>query len=145
MIPPCGVPLWVALYFHSSRYPALSRFSISRRKRLSWIFFRRIDIRLDFVQAHPIHGFLRHAGRHGAFVPGYLSVGEQVEFRIEQSSVKILQRQSSAASVSDDTQNGFGVSHFANLLRSGILNHLPPFALWAAFPPSDYLLGSPGG
>ncbi len=43
--PPCGVPLSVALYFQSSRYPALSRFSINRRKRLSRIFSRSVDSR----------------------------------------------------------------------------------------------------
>jgi len=42
LTPPCGVPLSVRLKRHSSRYPALRRFSISRRNRLSWIFSRMI-------------------------------------------------------------------------------------------------------
>src|SRR6266704_3416132 len=41
--PPCGVPLRVALNFQSSRYPAVSRFSMSRMNRLSWIVSRRIE------------------------------------------------------------------------------------------------------
>src|SRR5215217_456377 len=45
--PPCGVPLRVALNLHSSKYPAFKRFSISRKKRLSWIFSERIDSRIE--------------------------------------------------------------------------------------------------
>src|SRR5437870_7550474 len=41
--PPCGVPLRVAWYVHSSRYPASNSPFISRRKRPSWIFSPRID------------------------------------------------------------------------------------------------------
>src|SRR5208337_4293453 len=47
MVPPCGVPLRVGRYFHSSRYPALSRSSTRVRNRPSWIFSRRIDIRIE--------------------------------------------------------------------------------------------------
>src|SRR5215475_14173829 len=42
IIPPCGVPLRVLWYFHSSRYPALRRCSISLTKQLSWMFSLRM-------------------------------------------------------------------------------------------------------
>src|SRR2546426_9474465 len=46
--PPCGVPLRVAWYVHSSRYPASNSPFISRRKRPSWIFSPRIDNRTEW-------------------------------------------------------------------------------------------------
>src|SRR6266545_5646765 len=41
--PPCGQPLSVAFHRQSSRYPALSMPSTSRRNRLSWIFSPNVD------------------------------------------------------------------------------------------------------
>ena len=43
------------------------------------------------------------------------AISAQVQIRVEQLPIDILQRQSSLASFSDDIQNGFGVSHLAYL------------------------------
>src|SRR5207244_9021157 len=45
-IPPCGLPLSDGWYVHSSQYPAFRAPSINRRKRLSWMFSRRLVIRM---------------------------------------------------------------------------------------------------
>src|SRR5215471_13165413 len=41
--PPCGAPLSVACHRQSSRYPAVSMPSTSRRNRPSWIFSLNVD------------------------------------------------------------------------------------------------------
>src|SRR5436305_9206824 len=41
--PPCGQPLSVACHRQSSKYPAVSMPSTSRRNRLSWIFSPSVD------------------------------------------------------------------------------------------------------
>ena len=45
------------------------------------------------------------------------------------------------ATLTDDAQHGYGISHLA-YLANWTSNNLPPFAMWAAFPPSDYYGGS---
>ena len=41
----------------------------------------------------------------------------------------------------DDSQDGFGSTHLADL-PVRVSGHLPPFPLWTAFPPSEYYGGS---
>src|SRR3954466_2061820 len=41
----------------------------------------------------------------------------------------------------DDSQDGFGRAHLADL-PVRVSKHLPPFPLWTAFPPSEYYGGS---
>jgi hypothetical protein len=73
------------------------------------------DDPVDRRQAHPVGGFGRGAGRQGAGVPGDLPVGEQVQRRVEQLAVDVLQRQAAPAPFADDAQDGCGVSHLAYL------------------------------
>lgn len=47
-IAPCGLPLKVTLYRHSSKYPEVSKFSINLRKRLSLIFSFRVSRRIEW-------------------------------------------------------------------------------------------------
>ena len=42
----------------------------------------------------------------------------------------------------DDAQDRLGVTHLAYLLVLGPRSDLPPFAMWPAFPASDYYEGS---
>ena len=52
-----------------------------------------------------------------AFVAGGVdaAVGQQVQLRVEQLPVKLIQRQSLPAALTEDTQYRFGVLHFAYL------------------------------
>ena len=99
-------------------------------------------IALDLLQGHPVHGLRRDAVRHGTVVPVDPAVRPEVQRRVVQLSIDVLQRQSPAATLSDDGQDRVGVPHLAYLTPLGPPSHLPPFAMWAALPPSDYYGGS---
>ncbi len=75
----------------------------------------------DFGQGHPVHGFFRGAGGHGTGITIDLSVGFQVQLGVEQQPIDALQWQSSSATVTDDVQDRFGVTHLAYL---AFLTHL---------------------
>src|SRR5437588_1741728 len=49
---------------------------------------------------------------------------------------------SSSAAFTDDPQDSFGSAHLAHLPVLSDRRHLPPFAMWPAFPTSDYYGGS---
>ena len=93
-----------------------------------------VDERLDFRQGHPVHSFLRGPFRECTGVSVDPSVRSQVEVRVEELSIEILQVQTSSASFSDDGQRRFGVSHLAYLPTWAI--HLPD--------PLRPVSGSPG-
>ena len=90
--------------------------------------FELSNDRPDFLQGHPVHGFRRRSGRHGPSVAVNASIGERVQLGIEQLSIDVLQRQSSPAALTDDSQDSFGVPHLA-YLPSQVSQHLPPFPL----------------
>jgi hypothetical protein len=68
-MPPCGLPLRDGWYGHSSQSPAFRAPSINRKKRLSWMFSRRMFIRMAWSilsNEPPTQSPLRAPSRSGA-------------------------------------------------------------------------------
>ena len=71
-----------------------------------------------------------------------MAVGPQVEFPVAKQPIDVLQRQFSFSAFACDVQYSFGVLHYAYLPVVFRRNHLPSFAMYRAFPGSDYYEGS---
>jgi len=99
------------------------------------------DERLDLLRGHPVHGIVRHPPGEGSGVSRDPTVSLQVEIRVVEPSIDVLQVESVPASFVDDGQRRFGISHVANL-PSWLSTYLARFAMWTAFPPSDYYRAS---
>jgi Histidine kinase-, DNA gyrase B-, and HSP90-like ATPase len=66
----------------------------------------------------------------------------QVQLAVEHESIDALQRQSSSAAFTNDSQDRLGVAHLAHLLTLIRRRRLPPFTMCRVFPGSDYYGGS---
>ena len=53
---------------------------------------QQVDDPVDFLEAHAVHRFLGRPLRHRPGIPVNLTVGSEVQFRVEQMSVDTLQR-----------------------------------------------------
>src|SRR5439155_20287285 len=88
------------------------------------------------------------AGHHRPIVgrPAPHNGGEPLQHhhrrRRPEESIDALKRQSSPAAFTDDPQDSLGFTHLAYLPVLSDRRHLPPFAMWSAFPTSDYYGGS---
>jgi hypothetical protein len=69
----------------------------------------------DLPPRHPVHGLVRCALGHGPLVRGQPGVGPQVQILVEELSIDPVQLQTTSASITDDGQRRFGVSHLAYL------------------------------
>jgi hypothetical protein len=58
------------------------------------------------------------------------------------SGSPVVVRRDGVSAVPADSPGGLALRITRPVLRSAISHHLPPFALWTAFPPSDYSGGS---
>src|SRR5437868_5982228 len=96
------------------------------------------DERRDLLLGHAVHGFRGYAVGQGSIIAIDPTVGTEVEVRVEELSVDVLQNQPSLATISDDAQDRLGVTHLAYLLVLGLQSDLSPFAMWPAFPTADY-------
>ena len=67
-----------------------------------------------------------------------MTVGPQVEFPVVKQPIDVLQRQSSFSAFAYDVQYSFGISRHEYLPVVFRRNHLSSFAMWTAFPSSDY-------
>ena len=76
---------------------------------------QRVDDPLDLAQRHAIRGFRVGSGRHRSFVGGDAPVGQQIQLRVEQLPVQLIQRQAAPAAFTEDIQHPFGVLHYAYL------------------------------
>jgi len=85
----------------------------------------------DFYRSR--HG---HRTYHPGVSPGSPVNRKQIHLRVEQLSIQFVTRQSSPAAFTEDTQYHLGALHFACLPVSLVSDHLCPFALRTAFPPS---------
>ena len=85
----------------------------------------RIDDAADLAQGHAVHGFPGGPGRHRSVVGVDPPVGQQIQLRVEQLPVQLIQRQSLPAALTEDTQHGFGVLHFAYLSVPGVRSPVP--------------------
>jgi hypothetical protein len=80
----------------------------------------RGDDRLDPCHGHAVRGLLGGSRGHRAVVGVDTPVGQQIQLRVEQLPIQFLDRQATPAAFTKDTQNHFGVLHFAYLLVVGI-------------------------
>src|SRR5262249_61621851 len=101
-----------------------------------------IDDACDLLQRHTIHCLRGDAGRHRSLVAVNLPIRREVELRVVQLPVEVIDRPSSFAACPDDSPTRFGVPPRAYLTFSGYPRHLPSFAMWTAFPSADYYEGS---
>ena len=113
----------------------------NRRPTVSFLP-EQCDNIVDLLESHAIHGFLRGTPRHRPGIPVNLAVRSEKELGVEQLPVNSLQRESFGSSVLMNFKNGVGPAHPTHLHVPSIPTHLPPFAMWAAFPSSDYYGGS---
>ena len=72
-----------------------------------------VDEFLNFLQFHPVYGLSVAASGHGSVVGIQTGIGPQVQRRIVQQSIDVLQRQSAFASFMDDIQDCFSIPHLA--------------------------------
>jgi site-specific DNA recombinase len=88
----------------------------------------RIDDRLDFRHRHPVHRFRCHARSQRTLVASDPMVGPEVQRRVVQLSVHVVQPLSLHSPCANDAQHSFGSPHLAYLpvLAS---RHLLPFAM----------------
>ena len=61
------------------------------------------------------HGFRCDPGRHRAVVGVDAPVGQQIQLRVEQLPIQLIQRQATPASLAQDIQHRSGVLHYAYL------------------------------
>ena len=73
-------------------------------------------------------------GRHRPLVGVHTPVGQQIQLRVEQLPIQFVQRQTTPAALTEDTQHRFGVSAFRIPPGFEISNHLAPFAHVDGFP-----------
>jgi hypothetical protein len=85
---------------------------------------QRIDDATDLAQRHAVHGLRAGPGRHRTLIGVDTPVGQQVQLRVEQLSIQLIQRQATPAAFTQDTQHRFGVLHFAYLPISVMSDHL---------------------
>ncbi len=69
---------------------------------------QRIDDATDPAQRHAIHGFLRDPGRHRTFVGVEAPVNQQIQLRVEQLSIQLIERQTPPTTFTEDTQHRSG-------------------------------------
>src|SRR5262249_40261348 len=93
---------------------------------------------VDLPHRHAIHGLLGRPPRHRAGVLVDPPVCAEEQVRVVELSIDVLQVQTLLASLTDDGEYRFGVPHLAYLHALSPSDHLAPFAMWPAFPASDY-------
>src|ERR1035438_7081703 len=70
---------------------------------------------VDLPQCHAVRGFRVGSGRHRSFVGVDAPVGQQIQLRVEQLPIQLIQRQTLPAAFTEYTQYRFGVLHYAYL------------------------------
>ncbi len=88
---------------------------------------------VDFRQCHRVYCFRCRALGHRTFVGVQFRVGSQVQFRIVELSVEILDWECSLPAFLDDIQHGCGCSHHEYL---AFLNIVVTCAAWPCARPS---------
>ena len=76
---------------------------------------QRVDDALDLAQRHAVRGFRVGTRRHRSLVGVDAPVGQQVQLRVEQPPIQLIQRQPVPAAFTEDIQDRFGVLHYAYL------------------------------
>ena len=87
---------------------------------------QRIDDAPDLAQRHAVRGLPGGPRRHRALVGVDPPVGQQIQLRVEQLPVQLLQRQAAPAALTQDTQHRFGALHYAYLPASKCPVTWPP-------------------
>ncbi len=100
-----------------------------------------VDDRIDLPPRHPVHGLCRCAPGHRPRIAVDPTVGPQVEVRVVELSIDILQVETLLASLTNDGEDRFGVTHLA-YLDFPPSDHLARFAMWPALPAADYYRAS---
>ena len=95
----------------------------------------RIDDAVDLFQRHAVDGLMSGPGRHRAVVGVDPPVGQQVQLLVEQLPVQLIHGRPflPRSRRTPSTVSAFCISH---TFRSSVSDHLFPFALRTAFPPS---------
>jgi hypothetical protein len=75
----------------------------------------QVDDALDLPQGHSVSGLLRHTLGHRPIITVDACVGFQVQRGVEQLAIHVLQVQSSLATIPDDIQYDFSLTHHAHL------------------------------
>ena len=76
---------------------------------------QRVDDALDLAQRHAVRGFRVGSGRHRSLVGVDPPVGQQIQLRVEQLPIQLIQRQATPAAFTEDIQDRFGALHYAYL------------------------------
>ena len=76
---------------------------------------QRVDDALDLAQGHAVRGFRVGSGGHRSLVGVDAPVGQQVQLRVEQLPIQLIQRQAAPAAFTEDLQDRFGALHYAYL------------------------------
>jgi hypothetical protein len=74
---------------------------------------QRVDDALDLAQRHAVRGFRVGSGRHRSLIGVDAPVGQQIQLRVKQLSIQLIQRQAAPAALTEDIQDRFGVLHYA--------------------------------